>query len=328
MGEKMMNKALMTINLQETLSLGETLAKSGYFSDAKGAAQAVVKILAGAELGFGPIASMTGVHIVQGKPTLGANLMGAAIKRTGKYNYRVVTLNEQQCEIAFYEDGEEVGRSAFAMADAQRAGLANKDNWKKYPRNMLFSRCLSNGARWYCPDVFSGVTPYTPEELGAEVDGESGVIIEGQFTATEPEEKNKHQATQRPLSAEAVQGFLHRKADQANDGQLPATEKQSQYLARKFQEAFAPDNDAQKRYHISLDWLWSVDSAKKLTMAQAGATLDWLLAKGGPDKTGDTPLHEHARAEVATVYREALKAQGQQEMQLEETEDDNTKEPT
>ena len=184
----MTETALTTINLKDTMTLGETLAKSGYFSDAKGAAQAVVKVLAGRELGFGPIASMTGVHIVQGKPTLGANLMGAAIKRTGKYNYRIVTLNEQQCEIAFYEDGEEVGRSTFSMADAQRAGLANKDNWKKYPRNMLFSRCLSNGARWYCPDVFSGVTPYTPEELGADIDGEASSIIEGQFTATEPED--------------------------------------------------------------------------------------------------------------------------------------------
>ena len=72
-------KALAVFSLEDTMSLGSVLAKSGYFSDAKGEAQAVVKVLAGREMGFGPIASMTGVHIVQGKPTIGANLLGAAI---------------------------------------------------------------------------------------------------------------------------------------------------------------------------------------------------------------------------------------------------------
>ncbi len=158
------------LTLQDTMSLGQVLAKSGYFKDAKGEAQAVVKVLAGREMGFGPIASMTGVHIVQGKPTIGANLLGAAIKGSGRYDYRVIELTNERAEIAFYQGGEEIGRSEFTMSDAKQAGLAGKGgSWKSYPRNMLFSRAMSNGARWYCPDVFSGVTPYTPEEMDAEV---------------------------------------------------------------------------------------------------------------------------------------------------------------
>ena len=165
------------LTLRDTMDMGEVLAQSGYFSDAKGKAQAVVKVLAGREMGFGPIASMTGVHIVQGKPTIGANLLGAAIKGSGRYNYRVVELTNERAEIAFFEHGEEIGRSVFTMQDAQQAGLAGKGgSWKMYPRNMLFSRAISNGARWYCPDVFSGVTPYTPEEMGAEVDEQGEVI--------------------------------------------------------------------------------------------------------------------------------------------------------
>jgi len=170
----MTNETALT--LSDTISLGGVLAKSGYFSDAKGEAQAVVKVLAGREMGFGPIASMTGVHIVQGKPSIGANLLGAAIKSSGKYDYRVVELTNDRAEIAFYQHGEEVGRSEFTMSDAQVAGLTGNPTWKKFPRNMLFSRAMSNGARWYCPDVFSGVTPYTPEELGADVDEEGDVI--------------------------------------------------------------------------------------------------------------------------------------------------------
>jgi len=47
----------------------KAMSASGFFADTKQAAQAIVKILAGQELGFGAFASMTGVHIIQNKPT-------------------------------------------------------------------------------------------------------------------------------------------------------------------------------------------------------------------------------------------------------------------
>jgi hypothetical protein len=153
------------------------MAASGFFADSKQASQAVVKILAGQELGFGPFASMTGVNIIQSKPVLAANLMAAAVKRQGKYNYRVTRLDDAGCELTFFENGQEVGKSAFGKADAEKAQLLTKDNWKKYPRNMYFARALSNGQKWYAPDVFNGATVYTPDELGAVVDEEGNAII-------------------------------------------------------------------------------------------------------------------------------------------------------
>ena len=152
------------------------MAASGFFPDSKQAAQAVVKILAGQELGFGPFASMTGVAVIQGKPAIGANLMAAAVKRTGKYNYRVITLDDTTCELAFFEGGQEVGRSKFDMKDAAAANLNTKDNWRKFPRNMLFARALSNGVKWYAPDIFNGATVYTPDEMGATVDDEGNPV--------------------------------------------------------------------------------------------------------------------------------------------------------
>jgi len=177
------------MTLKETMTLGETLARSGFFNDTKDAAQAVVKILAGRELGFGPIASMTGVHIIQGKVAVGAALMGASVKADPRYDYRVITLTDERAEIAFYEHGKEIGRSVFTMDDAKAAALTGKDNWRKFARNMLFARAMSNGVRWYCPDAFGGNPTYTPEELGAEVDDE-GNVIEGQFS-TAPESKSQ-----------------------------------------------------------------------------------------------------------------------------------------
>jgi len=164
--------------LGELAELGKMLAASGYFSDAKDAAQAVTKVLAGRELGFPPISAMTGIYIVKGRVTLSANLMAAAIKRHPRYDYRVLDLSNESAEVAFFESGEQVGTSQFTIADAQRAGLAGGENWKKYPRNMLLWRALSNGAKFYCPDAFSGAPVYTPDELGAEVDPETGEVID------------------------------------------------------------------------------------------------------------------------------------------------------
>ena len=172
----------------DVMTLGKMLSQSGYFQDAKQAAQAAVKVLAGQELGFGPIASMTGIYIVKGKVTLSANLIGAAIKKAVHYDYQVKRLDNTGCEIVFYEQGKVLGTSLFEEKDAKQAGLIAGDNWKKYPRNMYFARAMSNGAKWYCPDVFGGPV-YTPDELGAVVDGETGEIINGTagVVVTEPE---------------------------------------------------------------------------------------------------------------------------------------------
>ena len=190
----------------------KAMVASGFFQDSKQASQAVVKILAGQELGFGPFASMTGVNIIQNKPVLAANLMAAAVKRQGKYNYRIVELTDTGCVLAFFEAGIEVGRSEFKKSDAEKAGLLQKDNWKKYPRNMYFARAISNGQKWYAPDVFNGATVYTPDELGAQVDDEgNAVIIDADL---QPEQTKEASIKDNPIQ-DAIKkyGYLCLRAD-------------------------------------------------------------------------------------------------------------------
>jgi hypothetical protein len=174
-----MNNQLATTNGHNEVNIvqmGQLMAQSGFFADTRQAAQAVVKIQAGKELGFAPVQSMMGIHIIKGKVSLSSNLMAAAIKRSGKYTYRHEKFDEKVCHLKFYEGGTFIGDSVFTMDDAKTAGLTGSDNYKKFPRNMLFSRALSNGAKWYCPDIFGGPI-YTPDELGELVDGETGEVI-------------------------------------------------------------------------------------------------------------------------------------------------------
>jgi hypothetical protein len=169
-----------TYSLQEIQIIGQAMVKSGFFADIKEEAQALVKILAGKEMGFDPFTSINGVHIIQNKPVIAANLMAAAVKRAGKYNYIVRTLNDVEAEVEFFEklNGrlESIGRSKFTIEEAAKAGLTNRDNWRKYPRNMLFARAISNGIKWYCPDALNGTTVYTPDEMGAPEDVDGNII--------------------------------------------------------------------------------------------------------------------------------------------------------
>ncbi len=164
---------------------------AGFFGDLKGTqtqqvAQAIVKIIAGREIGLGPIASMQGVYVTkEGRVAYMSNLVAQAIKRSSRYDYRVRQIDDERCIIDFRERAralpehrlrgisddeipyESIGTSEFSMEDAERAGLARKDNWAKYPRAMLFARALTAGVRWYCPDLFDGPV-YTRDEVEAE----------------------------------------------------------------------------------------------------------------------------------------------------------------
>ncbi len=167
------------MKLDDIMSLAEAMIKSQYFKDIKDVAQAVIKIQAGQEIGIGPIASINNLYIQKGRVCMMAVVMSAKVKGSGKYNYKVIEHSEKSCTIEFFENGESVGVSEFFESDAKRAGLLNKDNWKSYPRNMYFSRAISNGARWYCPDLFNGQAVYTPEELDSD---EPEFIIENPIT--------------------------------------------------------------------------------------------------------------------------------------------------
>ena len=311
-----MSNELAVINqemsLQDTMQLGDVLAKSGFFQDSRDAAQAIVKILAGRELGFGPVASMTGVNVIKGKVALSANLIAASVKRSGRYNYRVTQMTNDACAIDFYEGGEKIGTSEFTAADAKAAGLSG-DNWRKYPRNMLFARAMSNGAKWFCPDL-SGGPLYTPDELGAEVDGESGEMIDitpAPATGKPPQTatpREKLTYTQLKEKFNAFCGAMEERGvyvDGESGDRLPAKmhkagNKTPQIIAATITKLLGGDADA---YHNALLNLTGKSSANDLTAIEVAGIFK-ILFNGADHISFETPVIDTAFQDFTVIAKQ------------------------
>lgn len=165
------------MSVAEISTIADAFVKSGMFTDTKHVAQAIVKIQAGQEVGIKPFAAMTGIHIIMGKPVIGAGIISSRIKASEKYDYIVKEMTDKVCSIDFYQGKKIIGNSTFTIEDARKAQTKNID---KFPKNMLFARAISNGVKWFAPDVFDGPV-YVPEEMDIAKDGvdiEDAEVIE------------------------------------------------------------------------------------------------------------------------------------------------------
>lgn len=179
------------LTMNQLRYLGQVMSQSGMFPDAKAGPTALVKILAGQEIGMPPFQAMTNIHIIQGKATMSANLMAAKVKGHPKYDYKL-KLSPTEATVTMYEvveasgAKEELGDFTFTIEDAKRAGLVKAGSgWEKYPQNMLFARAISSAVRMYAPDVFNGNTVYSPDELGGNID-EGGNYVEAEMVNDRP----------------------------------------------------------------------------------------------------------------------------------------------
>lgn len=154
------------------------LIKSGFLpAGIKSPEQAVAIILKGRELGVPPMQALSHIHVINGKPTMSAELMLAQVlKLHPKTKISYPERSSEKCVIKVQRDGSEPSTFTFAISDAQAAGLLNNPTWKKYPRAMLHARCVSEMCRSLFPDAIAGVS-YTSEEMGANVN-ENGEVID------------------------------------------------------------------------------------------------------------------------------------------------------
>ena len=95
------------------------------------------------------------VAFVKGKPVVDAAMQRALAKRAG---YRLaITMENDSATVTVSDSTGVLGQVTYTMADANAAGLAGKDNWKKHPREMLVAAASRLALRWHAPDVLLGV---------------------------------------------------------------------------------------------------------------------------------------------------------------------------
>ena len=103
-------------------------------------------LITGLELGLGPMAAMRHISVIDGKPSLSAAMQLALLRRAG-HRIEVVEATATRCAIrGTAPDGTSL-ETSYTLEEAKAAGLAGKNNWKDYPGDMLWARCVSRYAR-------------------------------------------------------------------------------------------------------------------------------------------------------------------------------------
>jgi hypothetical protein len=124
--------------------------------------QAIALMLVAQAEGMHPAIAATHYHVINGRPTLKADAMLSRFQAAGgTVNWKTYTDAEVTGTFAHPQGGRV--DITWTVAQAQTAGLTKNPTWRQYPRQMLRSRCISEGIRTVYPGVTVGV--YTPEEV-------------------------------------------------------------------------------------------------------------------------------------------------------------------
>lgn len=150
-------------------------------------------ILYGREVGLPPMTSLTQTHVIEGKPAMSAEAMRAMVFAAG-HELVIEETTGAVCTMRARRAGTDHWTTLQWTIDmARAAGVAGKQVWKAYPRQMLQARCTTELVRLVFPDVIHGFRSI--EEL------DDGGEVEGDATAAPAEPGTKVQRTTRKRAA-------------------------------------------------------------------------------------------------------------------------------
>lgn len=142
--------------------MGQAIAASGLFG-MKTPAQAIALMLIAQAEGQHPALAARDYDIIQGRPALKAKAKLARFQKSGG-KFEWVTRTDTECSASFSHPAcPKPVTISWDMEMAKEAGLGGKDTWKKYPRQMLSARVISEGVDATFPDA--GGMMYVPEEV-------------------------------------------------------------------------------------------------------------------------------------------------------------------
>jgi hypothetical protein len=128
-------------------------------------AEAAAAILAGAELGFSPMASLRAFDNIQGTPAPKAMTLRAVVQAAG-HEIRTVESTPERAVVDGRRKGDvEWQTSVWDLARAQAMPqFKSNPNYKTNPAAMLVARATAEVCRWIASDAIMGM-PYAAEEI-------------------------------------------------------------------------------------------------------------------------------------------------------------------
>jgi hypothetical protein len=236
---------------QELYLYAETLAGSGLLPSAfrKQPSNVFYACELGRALDIPAVTALSGIHVVEGRPSASAGLISALVRRDG-HTLRVKTTGTVRrgditvtAQLIRRDDPDWTFSATWDLDRAVRAGLIDEvkvdqdgrhtviarteknkpSSWEKFTEAMLKARAISEVAREGAEDSLSGVR-YTPEELGAEVDEDGVVVTPATVTvvsSTVVDEPERQVPQQRPVDPVSPA----ESADAALDAQATAAQR-------------------------------------------------------------------------------------------------------
>lgn len=188
-------------NLEQAQWLAQKVVQSGLApSGVRKPEDALVILMTGAELGLRPMEALRGIYVVNGRPTLKADLMVALVRQSPKCKYFTRReMSGQQCTYETKRSDQPQSQSyTYTIEQARNAGLTDKGVWQDYPDRMLRARAASALAREEYPEVLLGL--YTPEEAASISDNPNtdpvvAEVVEGETGSAGPEPTDQRPAT-------------------------------------------------------------------------------------------------------------------------------------
>lgn len=149
------------IPYSEIEKMGKAIALSKLFGLAT-PEQAIALMLVAQAEGRHPASAARDYNIILNRPALKADaVLGRFQEAGGKVEWQEYTDEKVTAKFSHAQGG--TVEISWDMDRAKQAGIGGKDNWKKYPRQMLRARVISEGVRTTYPAVLCGF--YTPEEV-------------------------------------------------------------------------------------------------------------------------------------------------------------------
>lgn len=180
-----MSTSSALVPLEQIEGLSQKLAVSGLFAG-KTKEQIFALLMLAQSENVHPMTAMRDFDIINGRPAKKAEAMHRSfIAAGGSIEWHA--LDETQADASFSHPQGGTARIKWDMEKVKRAEIKNEAMYKKYPRQMLRSRCISEGVRTVYPAATSGL--YEPGEVkGMEPRAEKDITQDAEVVMAHPEQ--------------------------------------------------------------------------------------------------------------------------------------------